>query len=449
MKNREKHGFKNALKIFSITAFAATVFIFSQMIETAQARHRNNFEVWLVDQSNTNGLAYGGTIYIYDGGDLTDHNPSNAEPDRIINLGAETSQLCFNQTGANPVRPHMLMFNSTDTHTVLSFVASGHVVFFDARTRQPLACFRTEIGAGGARQAHASWITGDDEYVIVANQNGKKLERIDTNFRTNTFTQEPAATLNLATCTTPNGFPCQDAELRPDNAPICPFTASDNGAAFISLRGGGMFVVDWEATPMSIIGEYTRQNAPPNGCGFVEARGMVYGNGGGGTATHLDGFAVYRVPLTGYSPQNPPNQPFAQLLFNDESPNRDAHGVAATKHERYIWMGDRGANLAEIFDARTGLRVNTVNLVSRYSADPTPDLFAVSPDYKYFFASTRGPNPLSGDPHSSTGTHPGMLVIRVNQSGRDGYVKGLIPITNIDAGGVQRADAHGIRLRRK
>jgi hypothetical protein len=27
-------------------------------------------EVWLVDQSNTNGLNYGGTIHIYDGEDL-------------------------------------------------------------------------------------------------------------------------------------------------------------------------------------------------------------------------------------------------------------------------------------------------------------------------------------------------------------------------------------------
>lgn len=119
----------------------------------------------------------------------------------------------------------MLNFNSTETHAVLAFVASGHVVFFNARNKEPVACSRTETGAGGARQAHAGWITTEDHVVIVANQNGKKLERIRANFATNTFTQEPAATLDLANCTTPNGLPCQDSTLRPDTAPICPFTA--------------------------------------------------------------------------------------------------------------------------------------------------------------------------------------------------------------------------------
>ena len=76
-----------------------------------------------------------------------------------------------NATGANSVRPHMIFFNSTGTHAVRSFVASGHVVFFDAE-------------------------------------------------------------------------PCQAAGVRPDNAPICPFVASDNGPAFVTLRGGGLFVVD-------------------------------------------------------------------------------------------------------------------------------------------------------------------------------------------------------------
>ncbi len=45
-----------------------------------------------------------------------------------------------------------------------------------------------------------------------------------------------------------------------------------------------------------------------------------------------------------------------------------------------MWMLDRAANVAEMFDAITGTRINRVNLVSRLSADPTPDLGVVSPD---------------------------------------------------------------------
>ena len=37
-------------------------------------------------------------------------------------------------------------------------------------------------------------------------------------------------------------------------------------------------------------------------------------------------------------------------------------------------MFDRAGNVAEVFDAESGARVNTVGLLSRHSADPTPDL---------------------------------------------------------------------------
>lgn len=452
MSKKTRFGFRITGAIISALMLAAAVFEATSWLsfhEPTRAHGRDDFEIWLVDQSNTNGLTYGGTIYVYDGADLTDRNPSDAVPTGSIDLGGATAQLCFNRTGANPVRPHMLSFNSTDTHAVLSFVASGHVVFFNARSREPVACFRTEVGAGGLRQAHAAWITTEDQAVIVANQNGKKLERIRADFRNNIFSQEPLATLDLANCITPNGHPCQDAVLRPDNAPICPYTASDDGPAFVSLRGGGMFVVDWRQTPMRIVAEYDKQNVPPNGCGFTEARGKVWGNGGGGTAANLDGFAVYRVPMTGFSPLNPPNTPPAQILFNDESEERDAHGVAATKNEHFVWMGDRHANVAEVFHAQSGYRVWTVDLVSPFSADPTPDLIAASPDRKWFFISTRGPNPLSGDPHSSTGTDPGLMIVRLRFGGLSGEVKGLVRISNIDAGGIERADAHGIGMRRK
>jgi hypothetical protein len=412
------------------------------------AHDGGRFEVWLLDQSNTNGLAHGGTLYVYDGGDLTGDDPSGAAPTDVIDLAGPVSALCLAATGANPVRPHMLVFNSTDSHAVLSFVASGHVVFFDARTREPLACFRTEAGAGGARQAHAAWPAGDDEYVLVANQNGKKLERIRTDYGRGLFAQEPAATLDLAACTTPNGHACQDPALRPDNAPICPFTASERGPAFVSLRGGGMFVVDWRTAPMSIVGEYDRGAVPANGCGFIEARGMVYGNGGGGTPTNPDQFTVYRVPVRGYDATNPPNVPEAELLYNDDAPERDAHGVGVSRNERYIWVGDRDGNVAEVFHGRTGAHVGTVDLTSAFSADPTPDLFAGSPDGLWFFMSTRGPIPLSGDPHSSLGTDPGMLIVRLGQHGATGEIRGLVRISNVDAAGLERADAHGIRMRR-
>jgi hypothetical protein len=406
------------------------------------------FEVWLVDQSNSRGQAYGGAIYIYQGNTLMGEAASNAVP-AVIDLGGATAALCLTKTGANPVRPHMIFFNATGTHAVLAFVATGHVVFFDARTRTPVDCLRMSAGAGGARQAHAAFPTPDDGAVLVANQNGKLFERIETNYPENVFVHDTAATLNLATCTTPSGTACEAAGIRPDNAPICPFVASDNGPAFVTLRGGGLFVVDHSVSPMAIVGEYDQGAIGPNGCGVVEARGRVFLNAGGGTLANLHEFALYRLPMTGYSALNPANTPAAQLLFHDAAENRDAHGPVATKHERYVWIFDRGGNVAEVFDAETGVYTNTVALVSDDSADPTPDLAVLSPSGNRIFVSLRGPNPLSGDPHVSTGSTPGLGVVQVRQGGRDGTVKAIARITNLDAGGVERADAHGIALRRK
>jgi hypothetical protein len=100
-----------------------------------------------------------------------------------------------------------------------------------------------------------------------------------------------------------------------------------------------------------------------------------------------------------------------------------------------------------VFDSDSGVRVNTVNLVSELSQDPTVDLVGESPDRKFFFGSLRGPNPLSGDPHSSTGSTPGLLVMKLTGDGTDMQVRGLVPISNKDENGVERADGHGIRVR--
>src|SRR5688572_31179789 len=294
------------------------------------------FEVWLIDQSNSPGVTYGGAIYIYQGEDLMGEDAARA-PATKMDLGGATAQLCMASTGANPVRPHMIFFNSTGSHAVLAFVASGHVVFFEAATRTPVACLRSTVGAGGNRQAHAAVPTRDDASVIVANQNGKLLERINTNYETNTFVHDATATLNLATCMTPNGVACELAAVRPDNAPICAFIASDNGPAFVTLRGGGHFVVDHTTSPMSIVGEYDLQAIGPNGCGAVEAQGSVFLNAGGGTAANLHEFTVYRLPMTGYSAWNVPHVRDPEVLFHAVG-ERDAHGPVATKGERHVWV---------------------------------------------------------------------------------------------------------------
>jgi len=412
-----------------------------------EADDHKDFEVWAIDQSNSPELSYGGTLYIYDGKTL-ERRAAKAKPERI-DLAGTAAQLCGTKTGANPVRPHMIAMNASQTHAIISFVASGHVVIMDAHTREPLDCIRTSVGAGGARQVHLAQPSPDESYIAVANQNGKLFERIDTDYATNTFVLNTSAGIDLANCTTPNGFPCQNADVRPDNAPICPLIDATSRYVFVTLRGGGLFVVDATHTPMHIVAEYDIDTVHPNGCLGVQVGDKMYVDSGGGTPTHLFGADLYAFPVTGFSPDNPPNTPAPTVVLSDTAEEADAHGATLTKHQRYLWMADRGRNFLWVIDTRTDELVNAIPLAGPVSDDPTPDLLVTSPNGRHVFMSLRGPNPLSADPHVSTGSTPGIGVIKVQQGGRSGTFKALAPVTNVDQGGVERADVHALTIRLK
>jgi DNA-binding beta-propeller fold protein YncE len=414
------------------------------------------YEVWVVDQSDSPGRNFGGLLYVYDGETLAGEGAANATPTARIDLGEATAALCLERTGAPPVRPHMLLFNEPATHAVISFVASGHVAVMDAASREPVDCLRTSQSPTG-QQAHAAFPSPDGSYILVANQSGKRLERIDANFAAGRFVMNDAATLDLATCTTPSGAPCEAAETRPLNWPICPIVDRTGNVAFVTLRGGGMLVVDPRRTPMTVIGEYDMATIEGNGCGGVQVDEVMFLNSGGspvnvsGTdADHpsLYGFDVYRMPVSGYSPTNAPNVPLPEPVYSKEGAG-DSHGMVAAANGRFVWVFDRHSNRAEVLSTESLDHVASVDLVGDVSDDPAPDLADVSPDGSLLFFALRGASPLSGDPHNSRGSTPGLGIIRVEDGGASGVFATRVPVTNVDAEGIDRADVHAVRVRRK
>lgn len=404
--------------------------------------HGVNYEVWVIDQSNSrdedgNGtLDSGGTLYAYEGGDLSAEQASAAVPE-VVDLGGPARDLCVTQTGTAPVRPHMFFFNAAHSHAVIAFVGSGHVLFMNTITKSPIRCL--DVGV----QAHAAVPSNDQTFIVVANQNGRLLQRINTHYDTNTFTLDNAATINLATCTTPSGAPCQDANLRPDARPICPVIDSCDRFTFVTLAGGGLFVVDPNTTPMSIVAEYDKATVHPDGCGGIQANGQMYINSGGA----LEG-DLYSFPLRGYMSSNPPNSPAPTLIYTHDGTNSDSHGVAVTRGERFLWVGERFGNNITIVDTRSNSVVDQFTLVGPVSNDPAPDLLDISPDGKYMFMSLRGPNPLTGNNpafNNAVGSTPGVGIIRVQQGGRRGRFVARLPISHV-VGGVERADPHGLRV---
>jgi len=451
----------------------AVVPLFACLLTTslALAPAKSTSEVWSIDQSDSAGKNYGGTIYIWDAKDLEKVNKlAIAEK---VDLGGAAAALCLAETGANPVRPHMLTMNKASTHAIISFVASGHVLFMNASTRQPIKCIRTSVGSTGVRQVHQSYPSPDETYVAVANQNGKLYERINTDYAANRFVLDHAARIDLATCTTPNGLPCQDVVTRPDNAPICPIIDSTGVLNFVTLRGGGLFVIDAKSTPMRIVAEYDKRTVHPNGCLGAQVGNKMYVDSGGGTAANLYEADLYAFPLGPglYSQFNPVNSPLPKVVFSHDVEGADAHGAALTKHDSYLWVADRGRNFISVVDTATDLVINAINLApwlrlpgrepvvpspemlqnaghcGHFSPDPTPDLLVLSPQGTHMFMTFRGPSPLSGDPHVSTGATPGVGVLKITEGGRNGVFEAIAPMSNKGTDGVERADAHALWVR--
>ena len=423
---------------------AAVVFAsssaFSQGIEVFA-----DYEVWAIDQSDSTADG-GGTLYIYQGTDLTGADGSRARPE-VIDLGGAARDFCLARTGSAPRRPHMMLFNPAETHAVIAWVATGHVLFLDTATRAPVGC--VDVGV----QAHAATPSPDSTYVIVANQNGKLLQRIRTDYAANRFTLEDAATLNLATCTTPSGAPCERADVRPDNAPICAIIESGGALSFVTLRGGGLLVVDNLPTPMRLVAEYDRNAVHGNGCGGVESLGKMYINSGGGTAGNPYESDVYAFPLNGFrSSANPPNTPMPKLIYStDHRAAADSHGMTVTRPNRYIWVADRATNSVVAVDTATDLPVYEFPISSPESSDPAPDLLDISPDSRWVFAALRGPNPLTANVPSvnnAVGNTPGVGVIQVRENGRWGTLSAVARISRM-VNNAEMADVHAIRVRIK
>lgn len=125
----------------------------------------------------------------------------------------------------------------------------------------------------------------------------------------------------------------------------------------------------------------------------------------------------------------------------------DAHGAGLTKHQRYLWVADRGRNFLWVVDTTTDDVVGTNPLETDFAPDPTPDLIVLSPNGSHAFISLRGPNPLTADPHVSTGSTPGVGVLKVTKGGRNAKFEAVARVTNLDTSGTERADVHALTLR--
>lgn len=384
------------------------------------------YEVWITDQSDT-GKESGGFLYVYDGAQLAG-NPAGAKPTVTVDFAGDIGKFCEEATKKPVRRPHMLFFNAQQDHAIISFL-SGHVLFLDAATKKPDACL--SLG----KNVHATWPTPNQKMAIAANIAEKKFIRIWTDYAAHKFGFDPEKdVLHLG---------AMESGERPDMSPICPITESTSQYAFVTLRGGGLIVVDVTVTPMKVVATLDNNQIHPAGCGGVQAGGTMYINSGGGWPIAPLSYDVYALDTS-----NLPKSISAKLVSQRDERFADSHGMAAVG--RYVWSADRAGNNIEIIDTLTNLSVGSVDLVADANKDPAPDLMDVAPDGQYVFVGLRGPNPLTGNDktvNNAKGLVPGVGVVHVDAGGKVGHYKGQAVITNMKDG-KETADTHGMAVRK-
>ena len=384
------------------------------------------YEVWLTDQSDTSKES-GGFLHIFDGGQLS-ANPSTAKPTQSIDFSGDLGKFCEEATKKPVRRPHMLFFNTKQDHALISFL-SGHVLFLDTATKKPDACLLM------GKNVHAAWPTPNEKMALAANTAEKKLIRIWTDYAGHKFSFDSEKdVMNLG---------AMESGERPDNSPICPITDSTSTYGLVTLRGGGLIVVDVTATPMKVLTTLDNNQVHPAGCGGIEAGGTMYINSGGGWPIAPLSYDIYALDMTKL-----PKAVSAKLVSQRDSQFADSHGMAAVG--RYVWSADRAGNNIEIIDTLSNLTVGSVDLVTSANNDPAPDLMDIAPDAQYVFVGLRSATPLTGNDknvNNAKGTIPGVGVIHVDADGKIGHYKGQASISNMKDG-KETADTHGIAVKK-
>ena len=380
-----------------------------------------SYELWVVDQGETTPTG-GGTLYIYKGADLKNAAPAAAY---TINLG-EAALGVGDGVGKHG---HSITFNPAMTHAVIAYVDSGHVQVIRASDRKVVASIKMTGSAAGQAQPHATAVTPAGDAIIVANQGGKRLQRISADFKNDVYKLDSAADLDLSLL--------EDAD-HPGNLPVIPVFTPDGRYVYVPMRGGGSYVIDYQATPMKTVATLGKSAIGPQSCCATFVKDTIWTTAQGGATTTTTSFNLYQV--TGL-----PDKPVAKKVLS-RTGNVESHSVISVG--QYLWVADRFANTLDIVDQTGDAR--TLSLASGPLAgrDPAPDIMAVSPDESTVYVALRGKTPLTSNIKgldNAVGDVGGFAILSVKDGGRDAVVSSFVALPL--AGGASAVDPHGLRVR--
>jgi DNA-binding beta-propeller fold protein YncE len=380
-----------------------------------------SYELWVVDQAETTPTG-GGTLYIYKGADLKGTAPA---PAYTVNLG-EAALGVGDGIGKHG---HSIAFNPAMTHAVISYVDSGHVQVIRAADRKVVASLKMTGTAAGPAAPHATAVTPAGDAIIVANQGGKRLQRISADFKNDVYKLDAAADLDLSLL--------EDAD-HPGNLPVIPVFTPDGRYVYVPMRGGGSYVIDYQATPMKTVASVGKSAIGPQQCCATFVKDTVWTTAQGGATSTTTSFNLYQV--TGL-----PDKPVAKRILS-RTGNVESHSVILVG--QYLWLADRFANTLDIVDQTGDARTMSLASGALAGRDPAPDIMAASPDESLVFVALRGKTPVTSNIKgldNAVGDVGGFAILTVKENGRDATVSSFVALPL--AGGASVVDPHGLRVR--
>ncbi|ELY42033.1 YncE family protein [Natronorubrum sulfidifaciens] len=338
-----------------------------------------SYELWALDQGRDN-------IFIYepaadgDGFAVTDFIDVNA----------------LEGVPEDGVVPHMIDYNSTYEYAAVACTAGARTLVFRTEDHELVADIDT--GAG----SHMAAFSPDDEYLHIDAIGEGAIVRVEADLESESF--EVVDEIDVLEDDT-----VQAAGIE-SGAPICHQYAHDGRSLHTlgpSYHDGALVIVDHEE--FAVDKAYAGDELPTN-CGTMpHPTEEKFYLTAGLPSSDSEGVGDYYVYDTAED----------EVLVDGESTQgNDAHGFWFTPDGEELWVLNRETNDGVVVDPETDEVIEEIDAYGPEQSEGSddrdaPDIMWASPDGEYMFVTLRGPAPLSGDPHASTGVTPGISVLDI------------------------------------